>query len=207
MPTAASAAFGATVGPRLLPGTYTVRMTRGTAVYTTPLKIVPDPRAKYSPQERKAQFDLALHLSDLLGEMTFTVDRMNGIRHALEKRAAALPASDPLVGRLNAASAHVDDLRKKIVATKEGGMITGEERLRENLCDLYGNVVSYEGRPSQTQVERAAAIAHELGDVEKSLESWAAADLPRINSDLEASGAKQVELLTRQEWSKEGASK
>ena len=48
--------------------------------------------------------------------------------------------------RLRAASAAVDAMRKKIVATKEGGMITGEERLRENLADLYGNVVGYEGR-------------------------------------------------------------
>ena len=31
-------------------------------------------------------------------------------------------------------------MRKKIVATKEGGMITGEERLRENLAELYGSV-------------------------------------------------------------------
>ena len=56
-------------------------------------------------------------------------------------------------------------MRKKIVATKEGGMITGEERLRENLADLYGNVIGYEGRPSQTQVERADALARELADV------------------------------------------
>ena len=72
------------------------------------------------------------------------------------------------------ASAEVDTFRKKIVATKEGGAITGEERLREFLADLYGNVVGFEGRPSQTQVERADALARELADVVKSLRASAA---------------------------------
>jgi len=46
-------------------------------------------------------------------------------------------------------------------------MITGEERLRENLTDLYSNLVFYDGGPSQTQIERADAVARELGDVQR----------------------------------------
>src|SRR5438552_16013835 len=106
--------------------------------------------------------------------MTFAVDRINGVRLELDRAAAKLPANDPLVARLRSAQTQVDELRKKIVATKEGGAITGEERLRENLADLYGNVNSYEGRPSQTQIERADAIARELGDVVKSFDAWMA---------------------------------
>src|SRR6185436_16349489 len=102
----ASAAGGATIGPRLLPGTYTVRMTKYKDVITTPLVVVSDPRLTHTPADR----------------------------------AAKLPAGDPLVARLRSASASADAMRKKIVATKEGGMITGEERLRENLADLYGSV-------------------------------------------------------------------
>jgi len=81
------------------------------------------------------------------------VERINGVRLALDDRAAKLPARDALATRLRAASATVDSLRAKIVATKEGGMITGEERLREHVTNLYGNLVFYDGRPSQTQVE------------------------------------------------------
>ena len=139
-------------------------MTKGQAVYTTKLALVPDPRSKYTAAERQAQFALSMKLYDLLGEMSSAVDRINGARTALEQRAASLPASDPLAERLRAASAQVDEMRRKIVATKEGGMITGEERLRENLSDLYGNVVGYEGRPTQTQIDRAGArgIHHEF---------------------------------------------
>src|SRR6266702_4323055 len=192
VPSAASVAFGAAFGPRLLPGAYTVKMSKDKDTDTTPLVLLPDPRAKHTPAERQAQFDLAMKLYHLLGNMTFAVERMNGVRLALDDRAGKLPAGDALATRLGAASAAVDELRRKIVATKEGGMITGEERLRENLADLYGNVVFYEGRPSATQVERADAIERELADVVAAFDGWAAAELGGLNAAL---GTKQLEPI------------
>jgi hypothetical protein len=202
VPTAASAAFGATVGPRVLPGSYTVKMTKDKQVYTTQLQVVADPRSKHTPADRKAQLDLSMKLYNLLGDMTFAVARINGVRLALEQRAANLPSNDPLARRLRAAAAQVDRLRQKIVATKEGGMITGEERLRENLADLYGNVLNYEGRPSQTQVERAEAIARELVDVVKEFDAWSAKELASLDSALRAKHLQPIGLLTREEWEK-----
>src|SRR6266581_2189395 len=200
VPTAASAAFGAAFGPRVLPGTYTVKMTKDKEVYSTPLVIVADGRTKHTAADRQAQFDLAMKLTGVLADMTFAVERMNGVRLALDERAAQLPAKDALAPRLRAASATADSLRKKIVATKEGGMITGEERLRENLTDLYGNVVFYDGRPSQTQVERTEAIARELADVIKDFDAWAAKELDGLNSALARKRLEPIRLLTRQQW-------
>ena len=199
VPSAASVAFGAAFGPRLLPGTYTVKMSKDKDTYTTPLLLVPDPRTKHTPAERQAQFDLAMKLYNLLGTMTFAVDRMNGVRLALDDRAGKLPAGDGLATRLGAASAAVDELRRKIVATKEGGMITGEERLRENLADLYGNVVFYEGRPSATQVERADAIERELADVVAAFDGWAAKELGGLNAALGTKHLEPIRVLTREQ--------
>ena len=162
VPPAASAAFGAAYGPRVLPGTYTVKMTKDNQVYTMPLQLVSDPRETHTMADRQAQFALANKLVAMLGDMSFAVERMNGVRSDLEDRASRLPAGDPLAQRLRDASSAADVMRKKIVATKEGGMITGEERLRENLTDLYGAVVFYDGRPSQMQIDRTAAIGREL---------------------------------------------
>ncbi len=202
VPTAASAAFGAAFGPRVLPGTYTVRMTKDKNVYTTKLEVTADPRSKHTALDRKAQFDLALKLYGELGDMTYAVDRINGVRLGLDARGARLPAGDPLAKRLHDASARVDELRKKIVATKEGGMITGEERLRENLADLYGNVINYEGRPAQTQVQRTDAIARELADVMRDFDAWLAKELPGINAALVAKQLPPISALTREEWEK-----
>ncbi|HEX3069029.1 MAG TPA: sialidase, partial [Thermoanaerobaculia bacterium] len=200
VPTAATAAFSASSGPRVLPGTYTVKMTKDKNVYTTPLVLVPDPRATHTDADRQAQWDLANKLYAQLGEMTFAVDRINSVRTALDDRASKLPATDALAKKLRAASADVDTLRRKIVATKEGGMITGEERLRENLTDLYGNVAFYEGRPSQSSVERTDALAHELKDVVQDFDNWVGKELPSINSALTKKKLDPITPLTRDKW-------
>jgi len=207
VPPAASISGGAFTGPRLLPGTYTVKMTKDKQIYTTELRVVPDPRSAHTLQDRRAGFDLANRLYSLLGDMTYTVDRMNALRLALDDRAAKLPSGDPVRKQLETASTQVDNLRKKIVATKEGGMITGEERLRENLSDLYGGVVGYEGRPSQTQVQRGDAIARELADVTRDFDAWVAKELGGLNSAVAGKSLEPVKVLTRGEWESKNAGK
>jgi photosystem II stability/assembly factor-like uncharacterized protein len=193
IPAAASAAFA--VGPRYLPGTYTVRLVEGDSTYTTPLHVTRDARMKHTLADRKAEFDLSLRLYEILNQMTGVVEKMNGVRGALGDRSTKLPSADALITKLQNASETVDSMRKKIVATKEGGMITGEERLRENLASLYGSVVGYEGRPSSTQVERTAAIERELGDVSKQFDLWVARELGPLNTLLVARHLERIELV------------
>jgi hypothetical protein len=201
VPSAASISSAFT-GPRVLPGTYTVKMSKDEQAYTTKLQLLADPRAKHSADDRRAQFDLSMKLYLQLKDMTYAVDRINAVRFGLDERIAKLQPDDPLAKRLHLASSNVDGFRKKIVATKEGGMITGEERLREYLADLYGNVVSYEGRPSQTQVERTDGLARELADVIKSFEAWVAKELPGVNSDIAKKQMAPVQPPTREDWEK-----
>ena len=56
--------------------------------------------------------------------------------------------------------------QEEIVATKEGGAITGEERIREHLDTPYG-AIRWEGKPARYQIERIETLARELADVEK----------------------------------------
>jgi hypothetical protein len=178
-------------------------MSKDKNVYTTQLVVTGDPRSKYTPADRKAQFDLSMKLYNVLADMTFAVDRLNGVRLALEASAARLPANDPLATRLRSASAEIDVMRKKIVATKEGGAITGEERLRENLADLYSNVLNYEGKPTEAQLARTDAIARELTDVVKDFDAWLAKELAGLNTALSAKQLPPVKVITRVEWNKE----
>ena len=79
-------------------------------------------------------------------------------------------------------------------------MITGEERLRENLTDLYSNIVFYDGGPSQTQVERADAIARELADVVRDFDAWTTRDLAGINAALRTKKLEPIVVMSRQQW-------
>jgi photosystem II stability/assembly factor-like uncharacterized protein len=202
VPPAASAAFGAASGPRVLPGTYTIRMTKGDKVYTSKLKVGLDPRAPWNAQDRRAQYDLAMKLYNMMGRMSFAVDSMVHLREGAQARGAKLPANDKLRQSLDQLAQQVDALRSKIVATKEGGAITGEERIREFMTDLYAGVVFYEGKPTQSQVDRADALGRELEDVIKEFDQLTARQLPAINSGLQKKKLEPLRTLTQQQWEK-----
>jgi photosystem II stability/assembly factor-like uncharacterized protein len=201
-PPAATALFEATQGPRVLPGTYTVKMTKGDKFYTEQLNVVLDPRAKFSLEDRKAQFDLTMKIYHTIEHMTWAVEAIEGVRDAASARAAKLPEKDPLRKQLQDLAAKCEDLRSKIVATKEGGMITGEERIREHLGQLYGTVNGYEGRPGDYQAAREDSLAHELEDVIGDFQKMTQKELAAINAGLKKKKAEAIPVLTEADWQK-----
>ena len=202
---AASALFEAAEGPRVLPGTYTVKLTKGDKTYTEELKVAIDPRAKYSLEERKAQFDLAMKVYKELEHMTFGVEAIEGVRDAANARAAKVPEKDALHKQLVQLAVDCDKLRSKIVATKEGGMITGEERIRELLGQLYGAVNSYDGKPTDYQVARTDSLGHELQDVIDEFQKLVQKEVGVVNTGLKKKKMEAIPVLAEAEWQKKKA--
>ena len=77
-----------------------------------------------------------------------------------------MPASDPQRQKVQTTIDRLDAIKREIVATKEGGAITGEERIREHTDHLYSALLSWEGKPAKYLLERTEALRHELRDVE-----------------------------------------
>ena len=119
VPPAATAAFEASQGPRVLPGTYTVKMTRGKDTFSTQLNVVLDPRAKFTAEDRRLEFEAAMRVYNLLGDMSFDVDRINGVHDALLARAAALKGDPALAKRLNDTAQKVEDCAGKLWPPKK----------------------------------------------------------------------------------------
>jgi hypothetical protein len=207
---AASALFEAAQGPRVLPGVYTVKLTKGDQTYTEQLNVAIDSRAKYSLDERKAQFDLSMKVYKELEHMTYAVAAIEGVRDAANARDgkladARVPEKNPLRQQLHELSTACEGLRSKIVATKEGGMITGEERIRELLGQLYGAVTTYDGKPTDYQIARTESLGHELEDVVVEFQKLAQKDLPAINTGLKKKKLDSITVLAEADWRKKQA--
>ena len=82
-------------------------------------------------------------------------------------------------------------------------MITGEERLREHLVDLYGEVVGYEGKPSQIQLDRTESLGKEMNDVATDFDTWCNTELTDLKEALKQKSLDPVEPLTRDSWDKQ----
>ncbi|HXZ39195.1 MAG TPA: glycosyl hydrolase [Terriglobales bacterium] len=203
VPPAAQALFAAAQGPRVVPGTYTVKMTKGDHVYATPLQIVLDPRANYTVKDRKQQFETIMKVYNLMGHMSYGVSAIEGVRDSANARASKVPEKDPLRAQLQQLSDESEKLRSKIVATKEGGAITGEERIREHLGELYGDLNQYEGKPTKEQAERADSLGHELEDVIVEFRKMTDAELSTINTALKKKKMEAISVLSEADWQKE----
>jgi hypothetical protein len=177
-------------------------MTRGKDTYSTKLLIGMDPRAKHSLEDRELQFQAAMRAYNLLESMSFDMGRITGARDALQDRAAKLNADDPLRKRLTDLAQKTEDMRKKIVATKEGGAITGEIRIREKAAEVYGNLADYEGRPGEYEVARIDGLKHELDDVAGEFEAFVTKDLQDVNASLAKKKMEVIHPFSREDWNK-----
>ncbi|MBA3881477.1 MAG: sialidase [Chthoniobacterales bacterium] len=193
VPPAAQLAFAGTSGPRVLPGVYTIRMTKAGKVSETKLTVGLDNRAKFSEADRKAQFDAAMRVHALFGEESALMDRIMPLRGATAQLMKTLPEGDETRKAVADFDEKLDQVRKQVVATTEGGAITGEERLREHTDQLYGAILSFEGKPGDYQIANIDALRRELDDVTKEFAQLIATDLPALNEKLKAAGQPPIE--------------
>jgi hypothetical protein len=95
-----------------------------------------------------------------------------------------VPDGDATHKQLVMLSDKADTIRKKILATKAGGAITGEERLREHMDTLYGAITSYEGKPADYQLARIDTLERELGEVDSAFTKLVGNELVQANARL-----------------------
>ncbi len=193
VPPAAQIAGAGTTGPRVLPGTYTVRMTKNDKPYETKLTVALDRRNKFSEAERKAQYDAAHRVKDLFGDESALMDRIMALRGSLAQSAQAVASDETARKAVEDFDAKVDTVRKLIVATTEGGAITGEERLREHTDQLYGAILSYEGKPADYQIARIDTLRRELEDAKKDFDNLVTNELPKLNEQLKGKNQPAIE--------------
>ena len=80
VPPAASLAFYSTQGQRVLPGNYTVRLTKGGQVTTAPLAVTLDRRASFTVADRQAQYAASERVKGLFERMSKLVGQINSVR-------------------------------------------------------------------------------------------------------------------------------
>ena len=96
----------------------------------------------------------------------------------------------------------LETIRKELVATKEGLGITGEERIREKLSELYGTVVGYDGRPTDSQLDRLKGLTSELKKQNDLADAIWKNDLPKVNAALKGAKMNTLSVMTKEEFDK-----
>ena len=91
----AAAGPGEARGGSVLPGIYTIRITSNGKTYDTSLAVGLDPRVKWTPADRKAQFDAAMKTHALFNDESALFARIIGLRQKIAEASKGRAQSRP----------------------------------------------------------------------------------------------------------------
>ena len=184
-------------GPRVPEGDYTFKLIKGKETLDGTVELVADPRNPHPKEDRLLQQATAIDAYDLLGDLTFLADSVTDLRDQARNRAESLEKKDKAA--IEAFADDLNTLHSTLVVAGKAGIMSGREELRERLGNLFGEIVSYDGRPSDSQIERLTGLTAELAEKQTEFDAETA-KIDGLNRTLAKKGLEPLEQLTREVW-------
>jgi hypothetical protein len=179
------------LGPTVLPGTYSVRLTVDGKTSTAPITVKMDPRVKTSAAALQKKFQAETRLASLMTDSTQALLQGGSIRSQLEKVSANASIKES-----------VDSFQKKLKALlgAAGGFFAPPSqevtlaRVNGQAGTLYMQVWQADAEPTSAQLEGLSATERDSADVMKRWNDFKNSDLPALNKMLRESKAPEVKL-------------
>jgi hypothetical protein len=140
------------IGPQVLPGTYSLKLSVGIKEFTQPLVVQHEEVNGFSLDDRKKQYQAAMELFALHEQLAVTVDSIVSKEKVL-KEAVAKETKPKARKKLEASVDKLELLRAELVPVKQNSMFADETRLREDISALYQSICFSENAPSNLQLE------------------------------------------------------
>lgn len=162
--------------PMVLPGQYTVKLKIKDAVYEQVVNCVHDASNQdYSMEDRKLVYEKAMSLQSLYNRVNQSIDSINFYQKLLKTDSVAFSKNKN-------AQLFFDDLQKvkaELMATKKVSIFADEERIRENVSELYSTFCWMEVKPSSSQLEAIEDLNKDYRVQEEALQKVMARHLPK----------------------------
>ncbi|HPR00554.1 MAG TPA: hypothetical protein PK066_13500 [Saprospiraceae bacterium] len=192
-------AFGGFSSPTVPAGTYKVRITKGKNVYEEDLTLKYDPESIHSEADHVAQHETAMKLYHMNEDLAYLVDEIDNL-HEAGMKLQAEPVNKKIANLLPGFIMSLEKLKEPLVVmTGDNYVGTAEPLLREKISTLYGEVVSYNGRPTEAQMQNLALLAGKLQDALKSMDGIHT-QLNTINGLLSKAKKDPIKVRSKQEF-------
>ncbi len=149
--------FGGARGPRVLPGTYLVRLTAGKEEITRQIVVEDDPRIVMTERDRKARYDLVMRVNGI----SATYNQARAALLSLKTQFTTLEATKELAAAPQPVKDRVAALNKRI-ATLQTELAQGTKTVKPRNPGKTPTDVSE--KPAETTPGQAAATAPPAGD-------------------------------------------
>ncbi len=158
--------YGAAVAPQIMPGDYTLKLKVADKEYQQPIKVVHDPSSPFTLADRELQHktamdlyamheQLAKNVADIAEKQKMLKDNMDKVKDAKVKK------------QMQEYYDKLETLRAELIPTKTTSIFADEERLRENITQVYASVCNTEAAPNNLQLERVKSLQQKVNEADQ----------------------------------------
>ncbi len=202
IPTSKSLSFAGFIGPPLPAGDYTVKIVKGDLIEEGKINIINDPDSPHSEEDMALQYKTLMKAYHMLENLAYLDQQVLDMKKGADKILEEKP-SRSLKKKLKELSENMENIHVKLVATKAEGMFTQEEQLREKIANIYGGVVNFMGKPTNSQIEALDLYETEMKEYQTKVQDVIENELPVINEMLIKDGKDIIIITTRDEFFEE----
>lgn len=198
-PTEEELAFSAgPVGPRVLPGTYTLRLMIGDKTLEKKVDVKLDPSISVSVADLQTQLDQSLKLRDMQSALTDGIRAVDSVKEQLEQINKTVKdrmpgAPEELTKTIAEYQKQVEELQGKLVRPEGGlGFGAGGARFSEKLGGLFGSIDGVNAAPTSAQQEYFSELIREFPERVAEINRFITQAVPKLNEILSKHNAPTV---------------
>jgi photosystem II stability/assembly factor-like uncharacterized protein len=189
---------GATTGPRVSPGKYTVKLTAEGQTQTQSFEVKKDPRLPTTADDYARQLSLALQVRDKLTETNDAVIRIRELRRQIDTYAGR--DSKKVADAAKALSAKLTSVEENLYQTKNRASedpLNYPIKLNNKLAHVLMVVQSSDDQPTQQSYMVYEDLATQVNAELKKLDGLLSVDLPAFNKLIRDENVPAVQALPK----------
>jgi hypothetical protein len=181
------------VGPHVLPGKYTVRLTAGGQTLTQELEVRADPTVHSNESELRTQLEYNLKLRDMQSSVNDALRSLDTWKAEIDQAESSVRALDPsartLAGLLDERKQQVSSMELKLARPDNIPGYSMAPRLIDRLGQLLNGIDRVLQAPTQYQAEHFNELKGEFMKDMTEVNAFAEKQIPEINDLLRKSNA------------------
>ena len=195
VPSSAQILGQAMTGPNYPPGEYVVKVIKNKDTLVGKITVEYDENPHHSIADRDERHTMIMKAYNMLEDLAYIDNQVIELRdQSMEKSAEARGS---LQKKLTELSDKMDALRKEMLATRMG-RITGEKRLREKIGEIYGGLLSYQGKPTASQITGLEQLEAEMSVFQTQVDEVMDNEVPALNKKLEKADLGSFEISDKE---------
>jgi photosystem II stability/assembly factor-like uncharacterized protein len=184
------------LGPAVLPGQYTVKLTVSGQTFSQPLVVKMDPRVKTPPEGLRQQFQLEIEITQAMRQDYLALQEIRSVRVQLKKLVGAQPSD------ITNSVAAFDKKLALLEGSTGSTFLVGEEgrslaRLNSGLSQLLSTVDSADTSPTS---QASLMFDQVRSALEEQLATWTGirrSEIPVLNQQLKAANLSTIAISER----------